>query len=189
MLHNRKSFAAELILAITLTAQAGGAVPASSPPPAPASDRHGPWVGSWAASQQIPEPNNAVPLESLHNATLRQIVHLSIGGSAIRVRVSNAFGTAPLHVIAVHVARSPSPASSRIEVASDRGLTFNEHTDVLIPAGADYTSDPLSYAVAPLSDLAITMQIEAAPDSAPRPRMESPCSTKASVEIACSQTG
>jgi lysophospholipase L1-like esterase len=164
VLHNRKSFAAELILAITLTAQAGGAVPASSPPPAPASDWHGLWVGSWAASQQIPEPNNAVPPESLHNATLRQIVHLSIGGSAIRVRVSNAFGTAPLHVIAVHVARSPSPASSRIEVASDRGLTFNERADVLIPAGADYTSDPLSYSVAPLSDLAITMQIEAPPE-------------------------
>jgi lysophospholipase L1-like esterase len=105
-----------------------------------------------------------VPLESLHNATLRQIVHLSVGGSAIRVRVSNAFGTAPLHVIAVHVARSQSPASSRIELASDRGLTFNERADVLIPAGAEYTSDPLSYTVAPLSDLAITMQIEAAPE-------------------------
>jgi lysophospholipase L1-like esterase len=105
-----------------------------------------------------------VPLESLHNATLRQIVHLSVGGSAIRVRVSNAFGTAPLHVIAVHVARSPSPASSRIELASDRGLTFNERADVLIPAGAEYISDPLSYTVAPLSDLAITIQIEAAPE-------------------------
>jgi lysophospholipase L1-like esterase len=164
VLHIRKSFAAGLILAITLTAQAGGAAPAWNAPPASASDGQGPWVGSWAASQQIPEPNNAVPLESLHNATLRQIVHLSVGGSAIRVRVSNAFGTAPLHVISVHVARSPSPASSRIEVASDRGLTFNERPDVLIPAGADYTSDPLSYAVAPLSDLAITLQIEAAPD-------------------------
>jgi lysophospholipase L1-like esterase len=66
--------------------------------------------------------------------------------------------------MALHVARSLSPASSRIELASDRGLTFNERTDVLIPAGADYTSDPLTYAVAPLSDLAITMQIEAAPE-------------------------
>jgi lysophospholipase L1-like esterase len=121
------------------------------------------WIGSWAASQQIPEPNNAVPLESLQNSTLRQIVHLSVGGSSIRVRVSNAFGMAPLHLLAVHVARPVSPAVSRIDPSSDRTVRFNEQADVLIPAGAEYTSDPLNYAVAAMSDLAITMQIEAAP--------------------------
>jgi lysophospholipase L1-like esterase len=156
LVHPGNCFATLLIFAITLTAQARASAPASNSPPA--------WVGSWAASQQSPEPNNAVPLESLRNATLRQIVHLSVGGAAIRVRISNAFGTAPLHLIAVHVARPLSSASSRIDPASDRGLTFNERADVLIPAGAEYTSDPLDYAVSPLSDLAITMQIEAAPE-------------------------
>jgi lysophospholipase L1-like esterase len=121
------------------------------------------WVGSWAASQQIPEPNNAVPPESLHNATLRQIVHLSLGGPMIRVRVSNAFGTTPLHLLAVHVARPVSPASSRIDPASDRAVTFYERADIVIPMGAEYISDPLSYPVAALSDLTITMQIETAP--------------------------
>src|SRR5579862_6329941 len=121
------------------------------------------WVGSWAASQQIPEPNHAVPLASLNNATLRQVVHLSVGGSIIRVRVSNAFGTAPLHLLAVHVARRLSPAASRIDPASDRAASFNEHADVVIPMGAEYFSDPLNYPVAALSDLVITMQIEAAP--------------------------
>jgi lysophospholipase L1-like esterase len=149
--HMRKFAAPLFLLAVPLTVQPRTAAP-------------GAWVGSWAASQQIPEPNNAVPLESLHNATLRQVVHLSVGGSMVRVRISNAFGTAPLHVIAVHVARPLAPASSRIEPASDRSLTFNERADVLIPAGAEYTSDPLNYIAAPLSDLAVTMQIEAAPD-------------------------
>ena len=159
----RTHSAAVFIFAVSLTAQGAAPVPASHPA-ASVSDRQGQWVGSWAASQQIPEPSNAMPLESFRNATLRQIVHLSAGGSAIRVRISNAFGAAPLHVITVHVARSPSPSSSHIEPASDRGLTFNEREDVLIPAGAEYTSDPLSYAVAPLSNLAVTMQIEAAPE-------------------------
>lgn len=121
------------------------------------------WVGSWAASQQIPEPGNALPLETLRDATLREIVHLSIGGPAIRVRVSNAFGTTPLHLIAVHVARPASPASSRIDPASDRAVTFNERPDILIPMGAEYTSDPINYPVAALSDLAITMRIESPP--------------------------
>ena len=121
------------------------------------------WVGSWAASQQIPEPQNALPTESLQNATLRQIVHLSIGGSAIRVRLSNAFGTTPLHLLSVHVARSLSPETSRVDPATDRALAFDGRPDVLIPPGADYTSDPLDYPVAALSDLAVTMQIEAEP--------------------------
>jgi lysophospholipase L1-like esterase len=158
-----KSFFASLIVvAATLTLHAQAPATANSSP-VPASNRSESWVGSWAASQQIPEPNNAVSLESLHDATLRQIVHLSAGGSMIRVRVSNAFGTASLHLIAVHIARPLSPASSRIDTASDRAVTFSGQADVVIPMGAEYTSDPFNYPVAPLSDLAITMQIEGAP--------------------------
>jgi len=152
-----------LLLVAALTAHAQVSSAAASTSSAPASNWTGAWIGSWAASQQIPEPDNAVPLESLSNATLRQIVHLSVGGSRIRVRISNAFGTTPLHLLAVHVARPQSPASSRIDPASDRAIMFNEHADVLIPMGAEYTSDPLSYSVAALSDLAITMQIDVAP--------------------------
>lgn len=157
-LRTRSVFAILLLLAAVFTAQAQAPIGIAHQSPAPN------WVGTWAASQQTPEPGNAVPLESLHNATLRQIVHLSIGGPAIRVRVSNAFGTAPLHLIAVHVARPLSPTTNRIDPASDRAITFNERTDVLIPMGAEYTSDPLNYPVTAMSDLAITMQIEAAPE-------------------------
>lgn len=142
-----------LLFAVTLTTNAQ--IPSPTPNPT--------WVGSWAASQQIPEPANSIPLEGLTNATLRQVVHLSVGGPAIRVRVSNAFGTAPLHLLSVHVARPLLPAASRIDPASDRPLNFNGQPDVLIPPGADYTSDPLDYPVAALSNLAVTMQIEAAP--------------------------
>src|SRR5215467_3558016 len=60
------------------------------------------WVGSWASAQMIPNPDDTVPRGSFRNATLRQIVHLSVGGSTIRVRLTNTFGTAPLHLTAVH---------------------------------------------------------------------------------------
>lgn len=121
------------------------------------------WVSSWGASQQIPEPRNALPPSSLQDATLRQIVHLSTGGSFLRVRVSNAFGATPLHLLAVHVALPVSPATPRIKPGSDRALSFDGRSDVLIPAGAEYVSDPLHYPVAALSSLAVTMRIEAAP--------------------------
>lgn len=121
------------------------------------------WVGSWAASQQISEPQNAIPAESLHNVTLRQIVRLSIGGSAIRVRISNAFGNSPLHCMALHVARPSSPATSRIDSASDRALTFNGSSEVTIPAGAEYLSDSLDYVMPSESDLAVTMYLDSIP--------------------------
>ena len=161
---NRKDFFSFLLsFVVASTAPAQLSTAASTPSPGAASGSNAAWVGSWAAAQQIPEPNNSLPLETLKDATLRQIVHLSVGGSKIRIRLSNAFGTTPLHLLSVHVARPATPVAGRIDSASDRSMSFNERGDVLIPAGAEYTSDPLDYAVAALSDLAITMEIESAP--------------------------
>src|SRR5215469_16925164 len=114
------------------------------------------WIVSWAASQQIPEPHNALSPDDLRDATVRQIFHLSVGGPVLRVHLSNAFGTEALHITSVHVAHPVSPSSSAIDPTTDRGLNFAGHPDVAIPPGAEFVSDPLDYAVAPLSDLAVT---------------------------------
>jgi lysophospholipase L1-like esterase len=121
------------------------------------------WVATWAASQQIPEPRNALPSADLEDATLRQIVHLSLGGATLRVHLSNAFGTEPLHFTSVHIARPLSASSSAIDPASDKALTFSGSGDVIVPAGAEYISDPIDYPVAALSNLAVTFHLDAAP--------------------------
>ena len=121
------------------------------------------WVGSWATAQQIPEPNNSLAPGDQRDATLRQIVHLSIGGSVVRVHISNAFGTAPLHLTSVHIARPVSTASPQIDPATDRALACAGRPDVTIPAGAEYISDPIVFAAAPLSNLAITFHIDKPP--------------------------
>ncbi len=123
----------------------------------------GTWTGSWAASQQIPEPQNVLPDAALGDATVRQIFHLSLGGAVLRVHLSNAFGTEPLHFTAVHIAR-PLPASAAaIDPASDEALTFSGSSDVTVPAGAEYISDPIDYPVAALSNLAVTFHLDASP--------------------------
>jgi lysophospholipase L1-like esterase len=137
---------------------------ASAQPAPTASNSNVNWVASWFASQQIPEPANALPAQYLHNATLRQLIHLSLAGPTIRVRISNVFGAAPLTLSAVHVARPISTDSSRIDPASDHTLTFDGQPQIIIPAGADYTSDPLAYPVTAQSDLAVTLCIDSAPD-------------------------
>ncbi|UWZ85604.1 SGNH/GDSL hydrolase family protein [Occallatibacter riparius] len=148
------------IFAIAALVLTSGWVFAQAPKSAPTPEN---WVVSWGASQQIPEPNNALPSEDLHDATVRQIFHLSIGGPAIRVHVSNAFGTEALHLTAVHIARPVSTSSPAIDPATDKTLTFAGKTDVLVPPGAEFLSDPIDFAVAPLSDLAVTFHLDAPP--------------------------
>ncbi len=121
------------------------------------------WVATWGSSQQIPEPQNALPADDLRDATVRQIFHLSVGGQSLRVHLSNAFGTEALHFTSVHIARPLSPASAEIDPKSDRPLTFVGSAEVTVPPGAEFVSDPLEYAVPPLSDLAVTFHLDAPP--------------------------
>ena len=121
------------------------------------------WIVSWAASQQVPEPRNALPPEDLRDATVREIFHLSAGGSMLRVHISNAFGTEDLHFAAVHVARALSSSSAAIDPGSDRSLSFSGSPDVTVPPGAECISDPIQYPVPGLSDLAVTFYLEVSP--------------------------
>ncbi|MBS1806317.1 MAG: SGNH/GDSL hydrolase family protein [Acidobacteria bacterium] len=121
------------------------------------------WVSSWGTSQQIPEPHNALPPQDLTDATLRQIVHLSIGGPSIRVHLSNAFGTEVLNITSAHIARPLSTSSPSIDPASDRPLLFAGNPQADIPPGAELISDSIDYPVAPLSDLAISFHLQSPP--------------------------
>jgi lysophospholipase L1-like esterase/peptidoglycan/xylan/chitin deacetylase (PgdA/CDA1 family) len=120
------------------------------------------------------EPRNSLPQDDLRDATLRQVVHLSIGGAQLRVHVSNRYGTAPLHITSLHLAR-PAAATShpdaeelqialpRIDASSDKAVTFSGRADVIIPAGADFVSDPAVFPAAALSDLVITLHLDQPP--------------------------
>ncbi len=121
------------------------------------------WIATWGPSQQIPEPQNTLSPADLTDTTLRQIVHLSVGGSELRVHLSNAFGTEPLHLTSVHIAKPLAPDSSSIDPQTDRALTFAGAPDVTIPAGAEFISDPIAVTVPPLSDLAISFHLDAPP--------------------------
>lgn len=121
------------------------------------------WIATWGTSQQIPEPANTLPPADLRDATLRQIFHLSIAGTVLRVHLSNAFGTEPLHFTSVHIARPLAPDSAAIDPATDRALSFNGAPDVIVPPSAEYVSDPIAFPVAPLSDIALSFHLDDPP--------------------------
>lgn len=122
------------------------------------------WVAAWATSQLVPSGDNVVPEADLTDATLRQIVRVTLAGPQLRVRFSNAFGSEPLVIDAASVARTPSNAAARIDSTTLRRLTFAGKPRVTIPAGADYLSDPVALSVTAGTDLAISIHLAQAPD-------------------------
>ena len=120
------------------------------------STRAGGWVGTWAT---VPTTTPAINTTTFANQTIREIVHVSIGGDAVRVRLSNEFGRQPLVIGEAHVARRAAAGGTRIAPGTDRRLTFGGRAAVSIPAGAPLLSDPVALAVAARSDLVVSLYL------------------------------
>src|SRR5262245_61111334 len=103
-----------------------------------------PVFGPAPGRQGGPPPGFATPI-NFSNQTLRQIVHVSIGGERVRVVLSNAFGSVPLAVGAAHIALRTKDAA--IDAKSGRALTFGGSPSATIAAGAVIVSDPVNLAV------------------------------------------
>jgi lysophospholipase L1-like esterase len=150
-------------LLATLTSLAGPAAGAAAPPvaaPVPATADHtrpGTWVGTWAtAPTTVPRTNVA----TFENQTIRQVVHVSVGGDSLRVRLSNEFGSQPLVIGAAHVARGvPGGGPEQIAEGTDRTLTFGGRSSVTVPPGAPLLSDPVALEVPARSDLVVSIYL------------------------------
>lgn len=122
------------------------------------------WVGSWATSQQLVEPGNMPPAPpGLTNNTLRQIFQVSIGGTRVRLRFSNEYGGTPLTLQSVHCAKSVS--THAVDAATDKTVTFNGSTTVTIAGSQAIWSDPIDFALAPLSKVAVSIYFGETPSS------------------------
>jgi lysophospholipase L1-like esterase len=116
----------------------------------------GDGVQSWAVGHTTHLPAMTA---QYNNQTIREIVHTSVGGKQVRVRIANTFGNAPLVIGAAHVAVSMSSSSSSIVPGTDRALTFGGRSSVTIPAGAPALSDPVDLHVQPVSDIAVSIYL------------------------------
>ena len=116
---------------------------------------------TWAVSPQdysevFPGGVFPAPMPMMFaNQSLRQIVHVSVGGSSPRVHLSNLFGAAPLVLGGVHVALAG--AGSAIVAGTDTELRFGGQTAVTIPAGQEIWSDPGTLEIPAAADVAITL--------------------------------
>jgi lysophospholipase L1-like esterase len=129
---------------------------------ADAADAGAHGVGTWANAPQLVETANLPPTPpGLMGNTLRQVVFVSIGGSQVRVRLSNAYGDGPVTMTSVHIATSTG--GSNVDMTTDQALTFSGSPSVTIPAGQTVFSDTLTYALQPLTKIAVTIVFGATP--------------------------
>jgi lysophospholipase L1-like esterase len=112
------------------------------------------WVQTWGAAMQAQLFGEAPTFE---NVTLRQIVRISRGGPAVRVRFSNVLGDAPLRIDAASVGVRQSGA--RVAAGTLRELTFGRLTSITIAPGAVAVSDPVELRVPDEADLAVSLYV------------------------------
>jgi lysophospholipase L1-like esterase len=115
------------------------------------------WVATWAASPQSADFATAPNPASFSNQTIRMVVHASIGGNRLRVRLTNELGAQPLIIGAAHVALQSSGSS--IVAGSDRTLTFSGQGAISIPKGAPMLSDPVDLRIPALGNVVVTIYL------------------------------
>ena len=91
------------------------------------------------------------------DATFREIVHISNGGSQIRIRFTNEFGIDGLTIGSAHVALSAG--GSDLQAGTDHKITFFGADGVRIPPGAQMYSDPVDLSVGSQSDVAVSFYL------------------------------
>ncbi|GAB4079807.1 SGNH/GDSL hydrolase family protein [Modestobacter muralis] len=144
-----------LLVALPLTAvtaaEATGAPPTSSPA-APG------WVNGWQGSPTAGgtfDPASCPADTGLEDQTVRNIVPVSTSGSTVRIRVSNAFGEAPLRVGAASVA--VAGAGAAVAPGTLRPVLFSGRPDVLVAQGGEALSDPVRLDVTALQRLSVSV--------------------------------
>lgn len=106
------------------------------------------WVGTWESPVATATANGCV------DCTIRDVVHTSVGGTALRVRLSNAFGTAPLLV--AHTTVALPAAGAQVAPGTLRQVTFRGSASVSVAPGAEAVSDPVQLKVPAAHDLFVT---------------------------------
>ncbi|UEP28127.1 MULTISPECIES: SGNH/GDSL hydrolase family protein [unclassified Burkholderia] len=121
------------------------------------------WVAAWAtALQPIPDLAAPPPLyraPDVAGRTVRQIVYPTVSGHAARIRVSNAYGRAPLVIDAAGLARAGDGAT--LADGASMAVRFGGKASVTLAPGQELESDPVAIDVTAGRPYAISLRMGA----------------------------
>lgn len=121
------------------------------------------WVGAWSTSPVEFNLKKMLDMEwidcdfGLRNLTFRTRIQPTISGEDVRITLSNVFGTGPLTIDTVSVAKGYERLPQAIKTWTRKNVTFNGSSSVTIPAGETVTSDPIGMSVDALEYLTISL--------------------------------
>lgn len=116
------------------------------------------WVTTWATALQIAEPHNRPPEPGLAGNSFRQIVQVSVGGTELRLHLSNIFNTDATEILGVEIAEAQTMgASPDIVEGTSVELTFGGQRSFTMEAGGEVVSDPVRFPLRDRENLAITI--------------------------------
>lgn len=122
------------------------------------------WVGTWATATEVPlAPSDKPQVTQLDNNTLRQIVHVSMGGDVLRLELSNLFGNEPLEIKSVYIADATT--GEQINTKTAQYLKFKGKQVVTIAPHQSVFCDDLKYQLKPLQRLSITIHYGTMPQT------------------------
>ncbi|WAS90048.1 SGNH/GDSL hydrolase family protein [Nannocystis punicea] len=114
------------------------------------------WVAAWGTSMMEPgEVLEGVKSRSFSDETLRQTITVTASGDRVRLRISNLFGSRPLVLAEVRVAKELEPQVTAPE--SERPVHFAGKLDATIPAAAEALSDGVDLEVSPGDRLIVSI--------------------------------
>ncbi|RAO41371.1 hypothetical protein GAR06_05681 [Micromonospora saelicesensis] len=119
--------------------------------PAAGAGRH--FAVTWAASA---DRQGAGPAERSY----RLVVRTSVGGDALRIRLTNAFGEHPVTFSSAYAGLQRQGAE--LVGGSNRRLTFGGQSSVTVAAGETILSDPLPGRLAAQSNLVVSLYVTGA---------------------------
>src|ERR1700730_5514515 len=121
---------------------------------APGDDGPQHWVTTWTTANADSDQPTV-----FSNQTIPEIVHTTIGGSAVRIRLSNTFGTRPIRLDAVFIGlqNMGKEDGAGLVPRSNHEVTFGGSRSIAIPEGAEALSDPVSFSVGSEQNLAISL--------------------------------
>jgi lysophospholipase L1-like esterase len=106
----------------------------------------------------VSQPAAGQALSGFRNTTIRQRVHVSLGGPWVRLRLTNVFGSGPVKVGPVTVARAGAKAGTTI-AGTLKAVTFSAQPTVTMAPGAEVVSDPVRLDVPSDSDLLLSLYL------------------------------
>ncbi|MEU3958484.1 SGNH/GDSL hydrolase family protein [Streptomyces buecherae] len=115
------------------------------------------WSAGWAVPVQRPSAGFEENWSEagFDRQTVRQVVRVTGGGSAARIKLSNRYGEQPLRISGATIARGAGGAAVRPQTL--RKLTFGNRPSVTIPAGGEGASDAAPLRVSAFDAVTVTL--------------------------------